>query len=433
MKTKCVLSTSTSFNWGKKSDVVKLAGKHTKGWTQFNGRSDAIAAIIEAMTSEQIRAQFALFFNEGHGEPSATLKTMLLEVLRVGSYGSEATDKYTVWSRKFNVVSSLYGDVIETIGESFHKTGSNTFAKWVGVVIEAQKDERYLKKSKDIQKWVLNNHFQMLRKVDLDFLLCAGMALLGQTGMQCAQDTVRKVISIVQMIIAANATVAVYDDDRMLWVLKNDTYGSVIGDIEMTGTIEDRVEDVEMTGAIEDRVEDSRKRIVTPSKDEQPMKVMRVGDEPKLSRSLFSDSNIGDETGKLLDMFPVEDDTSVLDKSVKTLKDQNLGRVHSNDGLATMKGNGYREDDELVENFALERILNTSKATTGNKPRELVLTEEEKDRISKDAEYEQYLLLKKKFDHLIQKPEKVVIEHKANSMDPSGKFKNHIDQYEFEN
>jgi len=43
------------------------------------------------------------------------------------------------------------------------------------------------------------------------------------------------------------------------------------------------------------------------------------------------------------------------------------------------------------------------------------------------------LLLKKKFDHLIQKPEKVVIEHKANSMDPSGKFKNHIDQYEFEN
>jgi hypothetical protein len=89
-----------------------------------------------------------------------------------------------------------------------------------------------------------------------------------------------------------------------------------------------------------------------------------------------------------------------------------------------------------VENFALERILNTSKATTGNKPREqelLVLTEEEKDRISKKAEYEQYLLLKKKFDHLIQEPEKVVIEHKANSMVPSGKFKNHIDQYEFEN
>jgi len=53
---------STVFNWGKKYDVVKLAGKHSKGWVTFRGRSDAIIAIIEAMTDVQIRSKFALFF-----------------------------------------------------------------------------------------------------------------------------------------------------------------------------------------------------------------------------------------------------------------------------------------------------------------------------------------------------------------------------------
>ena len=394
MKTKCVLNTSTAFNWGKKSDVVKLAGKHTQGWMKFNGRSDAIVAIIEAMTPEQISSQFALFFKEGFGEPSATLKTMLFEVLRVGTYGSEATDKYTVWNRKFNVVSSLYGGIIETIGASFHKTGSNTFAKWVGVVIDGSKDANYLKKSKDIQKWVSNNHFQMLNKVDLDFLLPAGMALLAVTGMKSAQDTVRKVMDIFEMIIAANATVAVYDDDKMLWVLKNGTSGSVVGDIEMTD-------------AIGDRVEDGRKRFVTPSKDEKPMKVMKVGDEPKLSRSLFSDSDIGDETGKLLNTSRMEDDTSVLDKPVKTVE-----RVHLNDGLATMEGNSDKHDGELGEHFALP-----------------VLTEKDKELISANADYAKFLLLKRK---LFGGQDIEGFEHKASSAVGSGKFRNHIDQYEFE-
>ena len=400
MKTKCVLSTSPAFNWGKKTDVVKLAGKHTQGWKKFNGRSDAIVTIIEAMTPEQISSQFALFFEEGGGESSATLKTMLFEVLRVGTHGSEATNKYTVWNRKFDVVLSLYGGIIQTIGTSFHKTGSNSFAKWVGVVIDGSNDANYLKKSKDIQKWVMNNHFQMLKKVDLDFLLGAAMALLAVTGMKTAQDNVRKVIDIFQMIIAANATVAVYDDDKMLWVLKNGPYGSVVGDIEMTD-------------AIGDRVGDGRKRIVTPSKDEKPMKVMKVGDEPKLSRSLFSDSDIGDETGELLNTSRMEDDTSVLDKPLKTLEDQTVEKVHLNDGFATMEGKSSKNDDELVKDFPLP-----------------VLTDEEKERIKANADYAKYLILKEK---LFGGQDIEKFEHKASPANGSGKFKNHIDQYEFEN
>ena len=400
MKTKCVLSTSPAFNWGKKTDVVKLAGKHTQGWMKFNGRSDAIVSIIEAMTPEQISSQFALFFEEGGGESSATLKTMLFEVLRVGTHGSEATNKYTVWNRKFDVVLSLYGGIIQTIGTSFHKTGSNSFAKWVGVVIDGSNDANYLKKSKDIQKWVMNNHFQMLKKVDLDFLLRAAMALLAVTGMKTAQDNVRKVIDIFQMIIAANATVAVYDDDKMLWVLKNGPYGSIVGDIGMTD-------------AIGDRVGDGRKRIVTPSKDEKPMKVMKVGDEPKLSRSLFSDSDIGDETGELLNTSRMEDDTSVLDKPLKTLEDQTVEKVHLNGGFATMEGKSSKNDDELMEDFPLP-----------------VLTEEEKERIKANADYAKYLILKEK---LFGGQDIEKFEFKASPANASGKFKNHIDQYEFEN
>ena len=400
MKTKCVLSTSPAFNWGKKTDVVKLAGKHTQGWMKFNGRSDAIVSIIEAMTPEQISSQFALFFEEGGGESSATLKTMLFEVLRVGAHSSGATNKYTVWNRKFDVVLSLYGGIIQTIGTSFHKTGSNSFAKWVGVVIDGSNDANYLKKSKDIQKWVMNNHFQMLKKVDLDFLLRAAMALLAVTGMKTAQDNVRKVIDIFQMIIAANATVAVYDDDKMLWVLKNGPYGSIVGDIGMTD-------------AIGDRVGDGRKRIVTPSKDEKPMKVMKVGDEPKLSRSLFSDSDIGDETGEFLNTSRMEDDTSVLDKPLKTLEDQTVEKVHLNGGFATMEGKSSKNDDELMEDFPLP-----------------VLTEEEKERIKANADYAKYLILKEK---LFGGQDIEKFEFKASPANGSGKFKNHIDQYEFEN
>jgi hypothetical protein len=400
MKTKCVLSTSPAFNWGKKTDVVKLAGKHTQGWMKFNGRSDAIVSIIEAMTPEQISSQFALFFEEGGGESSATLKTMLFEVLRVGAHSSGATNKYTVWNRKFDVVLSLYGGIIQTIGTSFHKTGSNSFAKWVGVVIDGSNDANYLKKSKDIQKWVMNNHFQMLKKVDLDFLLRAAMALLAVTGMKTAQDNVRKVIDIFQMIIAANATVAVYDDDKMLWVLKNGPYGSIVGDIGMTD-------------AIGDRVGDGRKRIVTPSKDEKPMKVMKVGDEPKLSRSLFSDSDIGDETGELLNTSRMEDDTSVLDKPLKTLEDQTVEKVHLNGGFATMEGKSSKNDDELMEDFPLP-----------------VLTEEEKERIKANADYAKYLILKEK---LFGGQDIEKFEFKASPANASGKLKNHIDQYEFEN
>jgi hypothetical protein len=400
MKTKCVLSTSPAFNWGKKTDVVKLAGKHTQGWMKFNGRSDAIVSIIEAMTPEQISSQFALFFEEGGGESSATLKTMLFEVLRVGAHSSGATNKYTVWNRKFDVVLSLYGGIIQTIGTSFHKTGSNSFAKWVGVVIDGSNDANYLKKSKDIQKWVMNNHFQMLKKVDLDFLLRAAMALLAVTGMKTAQDNVRKVIDIFQMIIAANATVAVYDDDKMLWVLKNGPYGSIVGDIGMTD-------------AIGDRVGDGRKRIVTPSKDEKPMKVMKVGDEPKLSRSLFSGSDIGDETGEFLNTSRMEDDTSVLDKPLKTLEDQTVEKVHLNGGFATMEGKSSKNDDELMEDFPLP-----------------VLTEEEKERIKANADYAKYLILKEK---LFGGQDIEKFEFKASPANGSGKLKNHIDQYEFEN
>ena len=321
-------------------------------------------------------------------------------MLRVGAHSSGATNKYTVWNRKFDVVLSLYGGIIQTIGTSFHKTGSNSFAKWVGVVIDGSNDANYLKKSKDIQKWVMNNHFQMLKKVDLDFLLRAAMALLAVTGMKTAQDNVRKVIDIFQMIIAANATVAVYDDDKMLWVLKNGPYGSIVGDIGMTD-------------AIGDRVGDGRKRIVTPSKDEKPMKVMKVGDEPKLSRSLFSDSDIGDETGELLNMSRMEDDTSVLDKPLKTLEDQTVEKVHLNGGFATMEGKSSKNDDELMEDFPLP-----------------VLTEEEKERIKANADYAKYLILKEK---LFGGQDIEKFEFKASPANGSGKLKNHIDQYEFEN
>ena len=206
-------------------------------------------------------------------------------------------------NKKINVMVYLYKDIIQTVTDTFHKSGLNTFVKWVGLVIEQSKDVNYIEKSKEIQKWVSNHHFQMLRKVDLDFVIDAGNALLGETKSTNVQEVVRKVADIFQTISEANATVVVYNNDKMLWLLNSDTDGNTVNDVEMT--------DVQRNEVV-----DSTKRVVTPSRDDQPMKKMKVGDEPKLGRSLFSDNDIGDETGKLLNSSDKGSDTSVRDKSV---------------------------------------------------------------------------------------------------------------------
>ena len=388
MKTQCVLSTPrTTFNWGKKSDVVKLAGKCSKGWVTFNGRSDAIIAIIEAMTDAQICSQFALFFEEGHEKPSATQKDMLYEMLRVARHGSEATDKFIVWSKKFNVMTSLYEGVIKTVEETFHKSGMNTFAKWVGWVIEQSKDVNYLKKSKDIQKWVLNNHFQMLKKIDLDFVLQSGNALLDETKTTNIQDAVRKVVDIFQMIIEANATVAVYANDKMTWVVRNDAYDAGVGDVEMT---------VENS----DNAVKSVKRIVTPSRGEQPVKKMKVGDEPKLGRSLFSNNSIGDETGKLLNSSDTGDGASVHNKSMGTLEVDRSGEETVQESLEVKDVTDCTKNDTSVENDTIVRIENTSNAQTAIEPGEQI--ERKLPVVANDdpslSNYARFLKLKEEFE-----------------------------------
>jgi hypothetical protein len=109
----------------------------------------------------------------------------------------------------------------------------------------------------------------------------------------------------------------------------------------------------------------------------------------------------------------MEDDTSVLDKPLKTLEDQTVEKVHLNGGFATMEGKSSKNDDELMEDFPLP-----------------VLTEEEKERIKANADYAKYLILKEK---LFGGQDIEKFEFKASPANGSGKLKNHIDQYEFEN
>jgi len=97
MKTACVLTTSSKvfkvFSWGKRTDVFKVVTKQVPNAEAFQGRSEMIIAVIEAMTDVQLRSQFAIFFKEGHDGPIATLRNMLYEVLCVAKHGSRATDK----------------------------------------------------------------------------------------------------------------------------------------------------------------------------------------------------------------------------------------------------------------------------------------------------------------------------------------------------
>ena len=437
LKTECVLGTAMMFfNWGKKADVFKVATKYVVKSEVFEGRSDAILAIVEAMSDAQMRSQFALFFKDGLDGPSATLKEKLYEVLRVASYGSNATDKFTVWSKKFRVMSSLYGTVIKTVADSFYQTGSNTFAKWVGLIVEHSKDVTYMERSRDIQKWITNHHYQMLREVDLDFVIGAGNALLGETKASTVQEAVRKVVDIFQMIIEANSTVVVWSNDKMLWMLKDDTNGRAMNDVHMTDM-----------GAKE--VVGCAKRIVTPTKDEQSLKKMKVGDEPKLGRSLFSENEIGDDTGKLSNSSDEGNDTSgrkqVVEKSAGTLdvleKSERyeipieLKNLNSSEKLlvqeyvATMKPlavhkiQGYTAGESFITNESIGSKVDTSNALAAIKTGDTIIQEFSRDLTMKSSNegpglnaYQQFLVLKKQFEP-----------------SPGGKFKNHIDRYDLMN
>ena len=412
MKTACVLATSSKvFSWGKKTDVFRVVTKHVSNAKAFQGRSEMIIAIVEAMTDDQLRSQFALFFKDGHEGPVATLRNKLYEVLCVAKHGSSATDKFTVWNKKNNVMVYLYKEVIQTVEDTFHKSGSNTFAKWVGLVIDQSKDVNYIERSKDIQKWIVNQHFQMLRKVDLDFVIDAGNALTDETKSTNVKEAVRKVVDIFQTIRETNATVVVSNNDKMLWLLNSDTDGNAVNDVEMT--------DVNRN-----KVVDSTKRIVTPSRDDQPMKKMKVGDEPKLGRSLFSENDIGDETGKLLNSSDRRSDTSVCDKyvdrSVDTLDTlESIKDVQDTvvEVLTAHKMQGITENNTSLKKTSVEGIVDNSNTLEemegGEKIPNTLLVEQQVQGSSGGpslSAYEQYLELKKKFEPASHSVAKVVID-----------------------
>ena len=160
------------------------------------------------------------------------------------------------------------------------------------------------------------------------------------------------------------------------------------------------VGDVEMTVENSDNAVKSVKRIVTPSRGEQPVKKMKVGDEPKLGRSLFSNNSIGDETGKLLNSSDTGDGASVHNKSMSTLEVDRSGEETVQESLEVKDVTDCTKNDTSVENDTIKRIENTSNAQTAIEPGEQI--ERKLPVVANDdpslSNYARFLKLKEEFE-----------------------------------
>jgi pantoate kinase len=227
LRNRCVLDgkRKATFHWGKLGDVSKVAEKFIKDENAIADRCVAIKAIVDNMTKEELNEQLVILNvdTEHIYEDLNEMKRKVLSTLNVDmNEKNPLVRKFVHWSRNgFEVLGGFYEDAIILKDAAFTKQGHGTFQKVISRVISSSGDKYYSDNSKHFEKWIGANHFQMLRKPDLEFFISSARILARKT--DSMRELLKDAIDVLESIMKVNKSVADYDESGMLWVIRADT------------------------------------------------------------------------------------------------------------------------------------------------------------------------------------------------------------------
>jgi len=227
MQNRCVLDGKRkgTFHWGKLCDVSKVAKKFINDKNAVEDRNVAIKAIVDNMTKEELNEQLVILNvdTEPLQEDLNEMKRKLLSTLIVDMNDTNPlVRKFVHWSKNgFEVLAGFYEEAIMLKDAAFAKQGHGTFQKVISRVISSSGDKYYSDNSKHFEKWIGANHFQMLRKPDLEFFISSAGILARKT--DSMRELLKDAIDVLESIMRMNESVADYDKAGMLWVIRTDT------------------------------------------------------------------------------------------------------------------------------------------------------------------------------------------------------------------